>query len=174
MEDIVRTVLRLLQLLWVLLLTAMVGNVIALNVSAATSAQAAVNFAMFVAVVVWLAALYGLVTHYIPTLLSPAVAVVLDGAATLFTFIAGIVLAAKLKITNCGGALDPADLGTDWIGFGSTDDTKRCREIQASAVFLWFLFFCFCVSLFFTFRTFRRAGGGSVLSSAPTMSQLRV
>ncbi|KAL8392705.1 hypothetical protein RB595_002773 [Gaeumannomyces hyphopodioides] len=174
MEDVIRTLMRLLQLLWVVLLTALIGNVIALNVGAAPSAQAAVNFAMFVAVVAWIATLYGLVTHYISTLFSPAVAMVLDSAATLFTFIAGVALAAKLKVTSCGGALDPRDLGTDWIGFGSADDTKRCREIQASAVFLWFLFFCFCVSLFFTFRTFRRAGGGSVLSSAPTMSQLRV
>ncbi len=164
MEALVKNILRLLQLFWALLLTALVGNVIASNVSAAGTAEAAVNFAMFAVVVGWLAALFGLASHYVDALASAptAVALGLDGAATLFSGIAGIVLAAKLRAVNCGSAtdLDPKSLGDDWIGFGSADDQKRCRELQASTAFMWFLFLCFVVSLLFTLRGWRRVGGG--------------
>ncbi|TLD29296.1 hypothetical protein PspLS_03494 [Pyricularia sp. CBS 133598] len=172
MEDVIRTVLRLLEILWTLLTTALIGNVIALNINAAGSASAAVNYTMFTCVVAWIAALYGLVTNYVDNILVPIVSFALDGAATLFTFIAAVVLSAKLRVTNCGGRLDPRDLGSDWIGFGSADNQKRCREIQASAVFLWFLLACFVTSLFFTFRSSKRTGK-SVLSGPGSMSQVR-
>jgi len=175
MEAVARNILRLLQILWALLLTALLGNVVANNVAAAGTATAAVNFGLFATVVAWLAALYGLVTHFVETLAVPLAALALDGAATLFTAIAGIVLAAKLRATACGGGLDPKSLGDDWIGFGSTDDEKRCRELQAGTTFMWFLFACFAASLFFTLAGWRRSGGSvhSAVSSGP-MSQLHV
>ena len=174
MQALAQSVLRILQLLWIVLLTALIGNVIATNVNAASSAQAAVNFSMFVVVLSWLAALYGLITAYVETISMAIVLLALDAAATLFTFIAAVVLAAKLRAVNCGNYLDPNDLGGDWIGFGSLDNQKRCRELQASTAFMWFLFACFVGTLFFTAVGWRRGGGGSVRSSAPTMSQFRV
>ncbi len=161
LEVMTKSVARLLQLFWALLLTALVGNVIASNINAAGSAEAAVNFAMFAVVLAWLAAIYGLAAHKVESLSMPIVLLALDGAATLFTAIAGIVLAAKLRATSCGGDLDPKSLGDDWIGFGSADDQKRCRELQASTTFMWFLFACFGVSLFFTARDWSRHGSGS-------------
>jgi len=178
MEDIARNILRILQVLWALLLTALLGNVAATNISAAGTATAAVNFGLFATVVGWLAALYGLAAHFAATLAVPLAALALDGAATLFTAIAGIVLAAKLRATNCGAGLDPKTLGDDWIGFGgSAGDEKRCRELQAATTFMWFLFVCLAASLFFTLSGWRRGGGGSVHSSLPSgphMAQLRV
>lgn len=168
--ELIPAILRALQLLWTLLVTALIGNVIASN---HTGHEAAINFSMFVAVLSWLAALYGLVASVIESIAIPVALMALDGLATLFTFIAGVVLAAKLKATNCGGDLDAKKLGSGWIGFGSSDDEKRCREIQASTVFFWFLFATFIAGLFFTFMSFRRAGG-SIRSSGPHMSQVRV
>jgi len=174
MLDIIKNIVRLLQLFWALLLTALIGNVIASNISAASSSEAAVNFAMFATVVAWLAAVYGLASNYVASIAMAIVLLALDGAATLFTAMAGIVLAAKLKVINCGGSLDPKDLGDDWIGFGTLNNEKRCREIQAGTTFMWFLFACFAVSLFFTATSWKKGGGsvGSRSSIGPYMTQV--
>ncbi|KAK0615989.1 marvel domain-containing protein [Bombardia bombarda] len=167
--ELIPTLLRGLQLLWILLLTALIGNVIATNVSAAHSATAAINFSMFVIVLSWLAAIFGLAAAFVDRIAIPIGLLAADALATLFTFIAAVVLAAKLRVVNCANTHgQPAD----WIAYGSLDDTKRCREIQASTAFMWFLFATFAAGLFFAFMSFRR-GGGSV-RSGPTMSQVRV
>ncbi|KAI1372887.1 marvel domain-containing protein [Hypoxylon crocopeplum] len=165
METMIKSILRLLQFLLVLLTTGLIGNVIASNIS---GAESAVNFIMFVCALSWIAVLYGLVSHFVAAVAIPIVALALDSASTLFTFIGAIVLSAKLQAVNC------ANLGSkpsDYIAFGSNNDEKRCREIQASTVFLWFLFASFAASLFFVLREFRR-GGGSV--RGPSMSQIGV
>ncbi|CCF38882.1 hypothetical protein CH063_09864 [Colletotrichum higginsianum] len=172
MESMLQVLVRGLQLLWVLLVTALIGNVIALNINGAGSAMAAINFSMFVAVVCWLASLYGLAAVFVSAISVPIVLLALDGAAVLFTFIDAIVLSAKLRVVNCG-SLDRGDLPGDYIVWGSADNEKRCREIQASTVFMWFLFASFCAGAFFTFMNFRR-GGGSVRSSRPSMAQVGV
>ena len=69
-----------------------------------------------------------------------------------------VVLAAKLKAVNCA---DTAGQPPDWIAYGSADDTKRCRQVQASAVFMWFLFAAFATTLALTFLGFRRGGAMS-------------
>ncbi|KAH8880008.1 hypothetical protein GQ53DRAFT_18341 [Thozetella sp. PMI_491] len=168
--ELIPTLLRGLQLLWLLLLTALIGNVIATNISAASSAEAAVNFSMFVIVITWLAALYGLVATVVEQLSIPLAQLGLDGAAALFTFIDAIVLAAKLRAVNCANT---KDLGTDWIGYGSADDQKRCRELQASTFFMWVLFATTAINLGLFAMTWRRTGG-SVRSGPPHMAQVRV
>ncbi|KAK3944958.1 marvel domain-containing protein [Diplogelasinospora grovesii] len=162
--------LRALQLLWIVLLTALIGNVIALNRTASGSAESAVNFTMFVIVISWLATLYGLAAAVVEQVAIPVVLLALDGIVTLFTFINAIVLAAKVRAVNCSNT---ADLGSDWIGYGSDDNSKRCREIQASTAFMWFLWASFTVGLILMLVGFRRSGT-SVRSGAPTMSQVRV
>jgi len=166
--ELIPTILRGLQLLWTLLLTALIGNVIATSFYS----TAAVNFAMFVIVVSWLVAIFGLATHFVDRLAIPMALLVADSTATLFTLLGGIVLAAKLGVVNCA---DTSGKGDGWIGYGSGDDGKRCRELQASTVFMWFLWVCFTAGLVLTFLGFRR-GGGSVAgrSSVPSMSQVRV
>ncbi|KAH9885176.1 marvel domain-containing protein [Xylariomycetidae sp. FL2044] len=99
--ELIKSILRIVQLLLVLITTALVGNVIANNVDAAGSAEAAVNFIMFVCVLSWIAVLYGLVSHFVQSLAIPIVALGLDAACTLFTFIGAIVFSAKLTAVNC-------------------------------------------------------------------------
>ncbi|TDZ26653.1 Non-classical export protein 2 [Colletotrichum sidae] len=171
MESMLKVAIRGSQLLWVLLITALIGNVIALNINGAGSAMAAINFTMFVAVVCWLAALYGLATAFVSALAIPIIIFALDGVALLFTFIDSIVLSAKLRAVNCG-SLNRNDLPGNYIVWGSADDEKRCREIQASTVFMWFLFASFGVGAALSFMDFRRGGGGSVRSSRPSMAQV--
>ncbi|KAI0394110.1 marvel domain-containing protein [Xylariaceae sp. FL0594] len=166
---ILHPALRLLQLLLTLISTALIGNVRASTLgSASGTATAAINFAIFVLALSWITLLYGLVVQFVSALAIPIVSLALDALATLFTFIGAVVLSAKLTAVNCGhyGAKP-----TDWIAFGSADTEKRCREIQAGLVFMWFLFAAFAATLFFAFREFRR-GGGSV--RGPNMSQIGV
>lgn len=171
---IVKTALRGLQFLWCLLLVSLIGNVIANEINASSSANAAINFSMFVAVLAWIATVYGLVTRFFPAAEMYIVALVLDGLATLFTFICAIVLAAKLRVVNCGN-LESKSLPKNYIAWGSAHDEKRCREIQASTAFMWFLFASFAASLFFTWKDGRRGfGGGSFASSRPSMAQVGV
>lgn len=159
-------ILRGLQFFWVLLITALIGNVIALNVN---GPMAAINFTMFVAVLSWLAVIYGLAASFVERLAVPIVMFALDGAAALFTFIDAIVLSATLGATNCANP----NKGDGWIGFGALDVGKRCREIQASTVFVWFLWATFVATLALAFLSFRRMGG-SARSHGPGMSQVRV
>lgn len=163
--------LRLLALLWTLLITALIGNVIASNVNARTSAASAVNFTMFVAALSWVALLFGIAAAIISSLALPIVLLPLDFLATLFTFIAAIVLAAKLGAPNCG-SIDRDDHGSGWIAFGSHNDEKRCREIQASTAFMWFLWACFMGILFFTFKDSRGSMTSIRSSTRPNMSQV--
>lgn len=172
MAGIITLAIRGLALLWTLLITALIGNVIANNKDASGSAESAVNFAIFVAVLSWIVLLYGIASNFVSALARPIIALPLEGLAVLFTFIAAIVLAAKLGAPNCG-SIHKDDHSKSWIAFGSDDDEKRCREIQASTAFMWFLFASFCASMFFTF-TESRGSVGSVRSSRPNMSQVGV
>ncbi|KAG6018605.1 hypothetical protein E4U41_003742 [Claviceps citrina] len=160
-------------LLWTLLITALIGNVIASNINASSSATAAVNFTMFVAVLSWIAHLYGLAAVFIASLGLSIVMLSLDVLVTLFTFIDAIVLSAKLRAPNCGN-IRPSSLPASWIGYGSADTEKRCREIQASTVFMWFLFASSAVALLFTAKQSRGGLGGSARSGRPNMSQVGV
>ncbi|KAK4164836.1 marvel domain-containing protein [Cladorrhinum sp. PSN259] len=165
-------ILRVLELLFLIILTGLIGNVIATNISAAASATAAINFTMFVIVLSWLAAIYGIVMLYVVRLGSGIPLLVnlgLDAASTLFTFVAAVVLAAKLKVVNCNNT---AGRSPTWIAYGSADNEKRCREVQASTAFMWFLFATFTVGLVMSLLGFKR-GSGSV-RTGPTMSQIGV
>ncbi|OAQ61965.1 non-classical secretion pathway, nce2 component [Pochonia chlamydosporia 170] len=168
MSGFLNVIVRGCGLLWTLLITALIGNVIASNVN---GPMATINFTMFVAALSWVALLYGIASAIISSLSVAIVLLALDGLAVLFTFIDGIVLAAKLRAPNCGN-LRHADLPDNWIGFGSGDTEKRCREIQASTAFMWFLWACFCVALFFTVKEARGGFGGSMRSGRPNMSQV--
>ncbi|KAK9426115.1 putative MARVEL domain-containing protein [Seiridium unicorne] len=168
--EFINTILRLVQLLWTLLITALIGNAIANYASTSGSGKSAINFTIFVAVLSWIAALYGLIASFVTSLAMPIVLLALDGLAVLFTFISAVVLAAKLGAVNCSNL---SGKGSDYIAFGSTNgDQKQCREIQASDVFMWFLFICYIATLFFAFKAFR--GSGMSARRGPSMSQVGV
>lgn len=171
---LLKTGLRGSQLLWCLLLTALIGNVIAESISASSSATAAVNFTMFVIVASWLSATYGLLARLFPSIESTNVQLPADAAGCLLNFIGAVVLSAKLGVVNCGDIGEKKDdLPDGWIAWGSPDDGKRCREIQAGAVFMWFLFACFAGSAFFTWKD-ARPRGFSIPTSRPSMTQISV
>jgi hypothetical protein len=94
--------LRASQLFWTLLTTALVGNVIA---SSFAGNPSSINYAIFTSTFSWVVLLYGLAAAFVEGLAIPIVLVVLDTFATLFTFIAGVVLAAKLHVHSCGNAV---------------------------------------------------------------------
>lgn len=167
--QLVHNVLRILQLLWTLLITALIGNAIANYGSASGSAKSSINFTIFVAVLSWIAALYGLISGFVTALAIPIALLALDGLAVLFTFISAVVLAARLGAVNCSNL---SGKGSDYIAFGSSNDQKQCREIQASDVFMWFLFACYVGTLFFAFKAFRGSGGS--VRRGPNMSQIGV
>ncbi len=170
-----QVIVRGVQLLWLILLTALLGNVIASNINGHMSA---INFALFATVISWLACIFGFAAAFVGSLSSGIFAYIplgLDGLSVLFTFIAAIVLPAKLHAVNCGGSLTVQRRGVNWIGFGSNDDEKRCRELQASTAFLWFLFATLAASTALSAMASRRyGGGGSMAGSGPHMSQVRV
>lgn len=154
--EIIQLGIRALQLLWIILLTALLGNVIASNNNGSFVSRPGVNFSMFVTVLSWVVALYGMAVAFVGALAVPIVVLACDALAFLFTLIDGIILAAMLGVPKCG----------------STGDEHKCRELQASTAFMWFLFVTFAVSLAFAFMSFKR-GGGSV-RSGPGMAQVRV
>ncbi|KAI8624826.1 marvel domain-containing protein [Xylariaceae sp. FL1651] len=168
MQNIINSVLRLVQFLLVFIATALIGNVRATSYNAAGSATAAINFSIFVCALSWIAILYGLIAHFVSAIAIPVALLALDSLATLFTFISAVVLSAKLTAVNCGHY---GSKPSDWIAFGSGDPEKRCREIQAGLVFMWFLFATFAVTAVLAFREFRRSGGSV---RGPSMSQIGV
>lgn len=99
--QMVNNILRILQFLWTLLITALIGNAIASYDGASGQAKSSLNFAIFVAVLSWIALLYGLIAGFVTSIAIPIALLVLDGLSVLFTFIAAVVLAARLGAVNC-------------------------------------------------------------------------
>lgn len=96
--NIIQLALRGLQFIWILLITALVGNAID---DAFAGNPSSINYAIFVAVFCWIVLFVGVAGAFTEAI--PAIAIVaLDGLAVLFTFIAGVVLAAKLGVHSCG------------------------------------------------------------------------
>lgn len=158
--ELVQVALRGLQFLWVIILTGLLGNIIATAHNNALVSAAAVNFSMFVTVLSWLVVLYGLAVAFVESLAIPLFVLAADALAVLFTFIDAIVLAALLGVPKCGD-IDRSGL------------EKKCRELQASTAFMWFLFFTFLATLALAALGWRRGGGGSVRSPT-TMKQVHV
>jgi hypothetical protein len=96
--------LRLFQFLFSLITLALLGNVIA---NAFSGNPSSVNFAMFVAVLAMLFSIFGLVAAFIESLAIPIALLVIDGLATFFTFVAGVVLAARLGVHSCSNKASP-------------------------------------------------------------------
>jgi hypothetical protein len=98
MVSIAQLFLRGSQFLWTLLITALIGNVIA---EAFAGNPSSINYAMFAAAFSWVVLLYGLAAAFIEGLAITIVLAVMDVLAVLFTFVAGVVLAAKLGVHSC-------------------------------------------------------------------------
>jgi len=161
--------LRSFQFLWTLLITALIGNVIE---EAFAGNPSSINYAMFVAVFSWVVLLFGFAAAFVEALALPLVLLVLDGLATLLTFVAGVVLAAKLGVHSCGNIHYVA---SNSLTNGSHSPTKRCHELQASTAFFWFLFVSYAASLVLVGLSARGSGissRGGIRRGGPSMSQV--
>jgi len=142
----------------------LVGNAIAVE----HFGNPGVNYAIFAAVFAWIAILVGLAAAFVESLAQLFILGPLDGLATIFTLIAGIVLAAQLGVHSCSNR---SYLDSNKLTQGSE---HRCRELQAACFFFWFAFAFFAGSLIMDFM-----GGSSSMSrrgglrkGGPTMSQV--
>ncbi len=94
--------LRVSQFICTLLCTALIGNVIALAINGNPSG---INYAIFVCVLSWLVLFYGTAAAFVESFAVPIILLALDGLATLFSFIAAVVLAAKLGVHSCSNGV---------------------------------------------------------------------
>ncbi|OAQ97227.1 hypothetical protein LLEC1_02987 [Akanthomyces lecanii] len=124
---------------------------------------------MFVAALSWVVCLYGMVAGVVSSLGMPIVLAVLDGLGVLFTFISAIVLAARIGGTNCSNITNRPG---NWIAYGSGNPEHRCRELQASDAFMWFLFATLCGGLLLSLKEMRGGSMSGSRSSRPAMSQV--
>lgn len=177
-------ILRIIQLVFLIIITGLIGNVIA---SAFAGNPGYINYAIFVCVFGFLNVLYGLAAAFMDALAIPFVLGVFDLLTTLFTFIAGVVLAAKLGVHSCSNDVSrshmrPYTHANRSQGYtfnnpatnGSDDPEARCRKLQAATAFFWFLFAAFVASTVISFMTgqssVRRSGG--IRKGGPAMSQV--
>jgi hypothetical protein len=103
MAKFVQIGFRASEFVWTLLITALIGNVIA---EAFSGNPSSVNYAIFVAVFSWIVLLIGLVVAFTDLEnIILQVLIALDALAVVFTFVAGVVLAAKLGVHSCGNTV---------------------------------------------------------------------
>jgi len=162
--------LRAWEFVWTLVAMALIGNVIQ---TAFGGNPSSINYAMFTTVIAMLTVLIGLGGEFINALAIPMVMIVLDSLSTLFTFIAGVVLAAELGVHSCGNS---AYTASNHLTNGAGNRKARCQELQASTAFFWFLFAAFAASAALSFMGSRGSsslgGRGGIRKGGPSMSQV--
>ncbi|KAG9236389.1 putative Non-classical export protein 2 [Amylocarpus encephaloides] len=166
MASFVQMALRGSQFLWTFLTTALIGNVIA---EAFSGNPSSINYAIFVSVFCWIALIYGGLATVMESLAIPIALIVMDTLATLFTFIAGVVLAAGLNVHSCN---NQSYIHSNHLTNGSHNPTKRCHELQASTAFFWFLFASFLGSVIMGILSSPGTGIGRGVRRGPAMSQV--
>lgn len=105
MASIPQIALRSWTFLWTLLTLALIGNVIA---SAFAGNPSSINYAIFTSVFCMVVVLYGFAASFVDGLAIPIALMVMDALATMFSFIAGVLLAAKLGSHSCGNEVSAA------------------------------------------------------------------
>jgi len=166
MVSIAQIGIRTFQFVFNLITMALVGNAIARQAFSNSS----VNYAMFTTAWNWIVIIYGFAAAFIDGLNHPIIILTLEVLAVLFNFVAGVVLAAKLHVHSCGNF---GYLITNSLTQGSGE---RCRELQASTAFFWFLFAAFIASAAVAGLsggnsfTSRRSGG--IRTGGPSMSHV--
>jgi hypothetical protein len=177
------------QFIWIILVTALIGNVLASK----NEKNSAVNYAMFAAAFAWVAWFYGIAAVLFDRIAIPLLVLILDVLAMIFTFVAAIVIPAKLDgVHSCSNQVrsscprsanshlhqafcllfssllsffislfptfptpTPANASQFYVDNnsiirGGNNRSKRCRELQASTAFFWFLWACFIGSVVLT------------------------
>lgn len=99
--NLIRAGLYALAFLWTLLITALLGNVIA-DAYGGTPSQ--INYCMFVVVLSWIVLLIGFTGSFIESI-PLIVLLAADLLAIFFTFVAAVLLSAKLGVHSCGNTV---------------------------------------------------------------------
>lgn len=102
MVSVVQLALRSWEFLWTLITMALIGNVIA---TAFAGNPSSINYAIFVTVFDMLTVLFGFAAAFMDLSAAGIIIAVADVLAAVFTFIAGVVLAAKLHVHSCSNAV---------------------------------------------------------------------
>lgn len=157
--------LRALQFLWTLLITALISDVIS---DAFSGNPSSINYTIFVAVFSWFVLLFGLVASIVEAFNIPIILMIGDGLAALFSLIAGIVLAAKLNVHSCSNY---GYTSTNSVTNGAYNQKKRCRELQASCAFFWFLWLAYMGTLAFSAMNRKSAAPRGGVRKGPAMTQ---
>jgi len=162
----IQLALRAVQFVWIILVTSLIGNVIDDTFGGSPSST---NYAMFVGAfcwIVWFIGVAGAFTEAVPAI----VVVVSDALGTLFSFVAGVVLAARLRVHSCGNR---SYIFTNQLTRVTDDPSKSCHELQASTAFFWFLFATLAASCALAAMNmgggFRRSSGAR---QGPSMTQV--
>ncbi|KAM3079381.1 hypothetical protein ACMFMG_005813 [Clarireedia jacksonii] len=162
MVSVSQLAMRTVQFVFVLIATALVGNAIDIQ----HWGNSSVNYAMFACVFAWIVLLYGAAASFVEALAVPIVIIVMDALATLFTLLAGIILAGYLNVHSCSNR---GYLNTNHLTQGSG---HRCRDLQAATAFLWFSFAAFLGSLVLDVMTGRSSMASRSSRRGPAMSQV--
>jgi len=121
--NIFQLIMRTIQFIWILIITALIGNVLA----GKTETNSAVNYSMFVAAFCWVVWFYGIAAVFIESIAIPLLLIILDTLCTIFTFVAGVVLAAKLDgAHSCSNTVSlPPSPVSHTVSIERTADTTR-------------------------------------------------
>lgn len=169
-SKMIETALRALQLLWTILIMALVGNMIN---EARNGNHSAVNYAMFVSVFSLLSLFYLIPATFRESLvIHPMIKVALDVINAILFFIGGVVLAAKLEVHSCG---NDDYIKNNPITNGGDNMNKRCHEAQAVTAFLWFGFIAYLASAILSAIASRSGASlrsGGIRRGGPAMSHV--
>jgi hypothetical protein len=125
--------LRVWEFVWTLLIMSLIGNMIN---EAIAGNPSSINYTMFVSAFSMFTLFYLVPASFSSDwAIHPIIMIVVDVLNNIFFFCAAIALAAKLEVHSCGNS---SYTSTNEITNGSNNQSKRCREAQASTAFLWF------------------------------------
>lgn len=149
---------------------ALVGNIIA---EASAGNPSIINYDMFVVVFSMLSLFFLIASALTGVMSGTPIPLALDILNTLFFFCGAVAMAAQLGVRSCS---NEDYLKTNGITNGADNKPKRCRESQATTAFLFFGFFAYAVSCFFSAMTARSSGinlrGHGIRKGGPAMSQV--
>lgn len=156
--------LRATNFVFLILILALIGSLIATQ----KSSNSRVNFAIFTAIFGLVSdSFYGIFANFSSAFTWPVILFTWDFLNFIFTFSAATALAVGTRTHSCG---NKEYLDSNGIAEGSSD---RCHKAQASTAFLYFSFFIFVVKL--AMSAFNVFGANSMKKNqvgVPTISQV--
>ncbi|KAK2731428.1 hypothetical protein FQN55_004686 [Onygenales sp. PD_40] len=141
MSRVVNLALRTIELIFAVIIMALIGNMIS---DAYHDSAATVNYCLFVSAFTMLTLFYLFAAAISDTfMVHPSIVFIVDVLNLIFVFCAAIALPSKLRVHSCS---NKEYTSKNSITRDAPSEEKRCREAQASTAFLWFLWAAFLAS----------------------------